>query len=52
MINVRYTIVVTKKIWFELTKDWITNHFGRNPKNGGRPPNDKKDVNKQNFSKG
>jgi hypothetical protein len=24
-------------------------HFGRNPRNGGRPPNDSKDVNIMNF---
>jgi hypothetical protein len=28
---------------------WITIHFGRNPRNGGRPPKDNKDVNIINF---
>jgi len=28
---------------------WITIHFGRKPRNGGRPPKDKSDVNIINF---
>jgi hypothetical protein len=28
---------------------WITIHFGRNPRNGGRPPKDSNDVNIMNF---
>jgi hypothetical protein len=28
---------------------WITNHFSRNPRNGGNPPKDNKDVNIINF---
>jgi len=28
---------------------WMTTHFGRNPRNGGRPPRDNNDVNIMNF---
>ena len=28
---------------------WITVHFGRNPRNGGRPPKDNIDVSIMNF---
>lgn len=28
---------------------WITIHLGRNPRNGGRPPNERSDVNIMNF---
>lgn len=52
MIKVKHTITVIKKIWFVLINDWMTNHFGKNPKNGGSPPKDKKEVNKKNFNKG
>lgn len=27
----------------------MTIHFGRNPRNGGKPPNDSSDVNIMNF---
>lgn len=52
MIRVKQTIIVIKKIWLELTKDWITSHLGKNPKNGGNPPRDKKEINIQNLIKG
>lgn len=28
---------------------WIIIHFGKNPRNGGKPPNDNKVVNIKNF---
>jgi len=28
---------------------WIIIHFGKNPRNGGNPPNDNSDVNIMNF---
>lgn len=31
---------------FSYAKDWITNHLGRNPRNGGRPPRDKRPENR------
>lgn len=38
-----------KKYWFIVINDWITNHLGKNPKKGGSPAKDKKDVRKKNF---
>lgn len=35
--------------WFSDTRDWITSHLGKNPKNGGNPPNDSKFMNRVNF---
>lgn len=32
--------------------DWITIHLGKNPKNGGSPPKDNKEINNLNFTKG
>ena len=29
--------------------DWITIHFGKNPKNGGNPPRQRRDENSRNF---
>ena len=29
--------------------DWITIHFGKNPKNGGNPPREMRDENRRNF---
>lgn len=49
MIKVIRTIKVNKNNWLFIVKDWITNHFGKNPKNGGSPPNDSKLKNKKNF---
>lgn len=34
-----------------LVKDWITNHLGKNPKNGGNPAKDKKETKKLNFNR-
>lgn len=31
------------------TKDSIINHLGKNPKNGGNPPKDKRERNKINL---
>lgn len=31
------------------TIDWIMNHLGKNPRKGGKPPNESKDVNSKNF---
>lgn len=45
MIKVKETITISIKIEFILLIDWITIHLGRNPKNGGRPPNDNKEIN-------
>lgn len=28
---------------------WMTIHFGKNPRNGGNPPRDNRDVNIMNF---
>ena len=32
-----------------ITRFWITNHLGRNPKKGGNPPRDNKFKNRKNF---
>lgn len=32
-----------------MVNDWITIHFGKNPKNGGNPPSESKLKNKKNF---
>lgn len=31
------------------TINWIITHLGKNPRKGGRPPNESKDVNSKNF---
>jgi hypothetical protein len=46
--DVTTTIVARGAKLFIITA-WITIHFGRNPRNGGRPPSDSKDVNIINF---
>lgn len=40
---------VNKNNWLLNVSDWITIHFGKNPKNGGRPPNDNKLKTRKNF---
>lgn len=45
-------MIVIKNNKFIFTKDSIINHFGRNPKNGGRPPKDNKERNKLNLITG
>ena len=42
-------MVDTIKIDELLTIDWITIHFGKNPKNGGKPPSERRDENRRNF---
>lgn len=37
---------------FSIIKFWIIIHFGRNPRKGGNPPNDKKLIIKANFING
>lgn len=32
--------------------DWMINHLGKNPKNGGSPPSDNKDLINKNFKVG
>lgn len=39
-----------KKYWLIETNDWITNHFGKNPKNGGNPAKDKNEIKNLNFN--
>jgi hypothetical protein len=34
-------VIVNNRLFTE-EKDSITNHLGKNPKNGGRPPRDRK----------
>lgn len=33
----------------ELTDIWMTNHFGKNPRNGGNPPKDRRLISTINF---
>lgn len=40
------------KIEFIFLIDWITIHFGKNPRKGGSPPNDSNEMNKLNLTKG
>lgn len=40
------------KVVLEIEIDWMTNHFGKNPRNGGRPPRDSRLENRKNFSFG
>lgn len=47
MIKVKQIEVNNIKIWFISIKFWMTNHLGRNPRNGGNPPKDKKFNNKK-----
>lgn len=42
-------INIIKAYWFTFIKDWITNHFGKNPKKGGNPAKDKKEIINANF---
>lgn len=49
MIKVDIIITVNKKYWLQQVNCWINNHFGKNPKNGGNPPKDKKFINNVNF---
>ena len=42
--DVTTTIVASGAILF-IIMAWIIIHFGRNPRNGGRPPKDSSDVN-------
>lgn len=43
------TIVVMIGIRLASTIDWIMSHLGKNPKKGGKPPKDKRVVNKENL---
>jgi len=52
VIRVKQTAINNKKIWFNSTKFWITNHLGKNPKNGGNPPKDNKFRNMKNLIEG
>lgn len=45
----KVTIIINKNL---LVIDWITNHFGKNPKNGGSPPKDNRDKKSVNLVKG
>lgn len=45
----KVTINVSKKNIFKLIKDSMISHFGKNPINGGKPPNESKDKNIRNF---
>lgn len=42
-------IINNKTIWFILVNDSRTNHLGKNPKKGGKPPKDKKFIKNKNF---
>lgn len=50
MIRVIVTIVVIINSWLLNVKFWITSHLGRNPKNGGNPPKDRRLINRENFN--
>jgi hypothetical protein len=43
------TIIVIMNSMLFIIINWITIHFGRNPKNGGSPPSDNNDMNIMNF---
>lgn len=49
MINVDIIKINSNNNWLFVINIWITIHFGKNPKKGGRPPNDSKFKNKINF---
>lgn len=49
MISDITTTTVASGVKLFVIMAWITIHFGRNPRNGGRPPNDNNDVNIINF---
>lgn len=52
MIRVKQTIkVIIIKFPF-IAIDWITNHLGKNPRKGGKPPKDSRDKNMQCFITG
>lgn len=42
-------ITIIKKYWLIETNDWITNHLGKNPKNGGNPAKDRNDIKRKKF---
>lgn len=42
-------MIVIKNNWLLKVNLWITIHFGRNPKNGGRPPRDNRLRNRENL---
>lgn len=37
--------------WLILDNSWITIHLGKNPKKGGRPPKESKEVKNINFNR-
>jgi hypothetical protein len=43
------TTITASGIMLFIIIDWITIHFGRNPRNGGSPPRDSNEVNIINF---
>lgn len=45
-------MTISIKIEFIPLIDWMTIHLGRNPKNGGNPPKDSKEINILNLIKG
>lgn len=49
MIKVKQTAINKRNNWFISTKFWITSHLGKNPKNGGNPPKDKRFKNIKNL---
>lgn len=49
MINVITVNTTINKSWLFTVNNWITIHFGANPKNGGNPPKDKRFKNIENF---
>lgn len=44
MINVKLIITIRRKNIFKLINISIISHLGKNPKNGGRPPKDKRGI--------
>lgn len=40
----KFTIKINNKVKFKFINISITIHFGKNPKNGGRPPKDKRGI--------
>lgn len=49
MISDVITMIVAIGVILFITISWITIHLGRNPRNGGNPPRDNRDVNIMNF---
>lgn len=49
MIKVKNNIKIKEKIKLLVTNISITIHLGKNPKNGGNPPNESKTIKRDSF---